>query len=96
MRPEALALASPGTPGTLEGQVMERRYAGPVSYYLVETAPGREVEVLASADAASEGDRVAVPLRGDGPEPRIFPRSEASAPGVASKDVRETGSAAAS
>jgi len=89
VRPEALALTSRGTPGTLEGQVIERRYAGPVSYYLVETAPGTEVEVLAAADAAAEGDRVAVRLRGDGPEPRIFRPSEASAPG-------ENGSAAAS
>lgn len=76
VRPETLALVPPGSAEALPGRVVERRYAGPVSYHTVELAPAsgasREVEVLASADAASEGDRVAVAVRGDGPSPRIF------------------------
>ena len=76
VRPETLAFVPPGSTGVLHGRVTERRYAGPVSYYAVELTPAagttREVEVLASAEAASEGDRVAVAVRGDGPTPRIF------------------------
>jgi len=76
VRPETFAFVRPGTPGAFQGRVIERRYAGPVSYYLVTVAGAREMEVLASADAAREGDRVTVALRGDGPTPRIFQAAE--------------------
>jgi ABC-type Fe3+/spermidine/putrescine transport system ATPase subunit len=88
VRPETLAFVPPGSDGALPGRVAERRYAGPVSYYAVELSPtaGSEVpeetvvevvvEVLAAADAASEGDRVTVAIRGDGPPPRIFAAGE--------------------
>lgn len=81
VRPESLAFVPPGGTDAVAGRVVERRYAGPVSYYLVEVAldsrETRDLEVLAAADAASEGDSVSVALRGDGPSPRIFGLSEA-------------------
>jgi hypothetical protein len=63
--------------------VIERRYAGPVTYYQVALAGGLEIEVLAPAGAAAEGDAVAiapiVPTTGDGIQPRIFRRTERAA-----------------
>jgi ABC-type Fe3+/spermidine/putrescine transport system ATPase subunit len=61
VRPEALALVPAGTAGALAGRVVERRYAGPVTYYQVElTGAGLEIEVAAGAGAAAPGDEVAV------------------------------------
>ncbi|HEY6320188.1 MAG TPA: ABC transporter ATP-binding protein [Thermoanaerobaculia bacterium] len=61
VRPEALALVPAGTAGALAGRVVERQYAGPVTYYLVElTGAGLEIEVAAGAGAAAPGDEVAV------------------------------------
>ena len=61
VRPEALALVPAGTAGALSGRVVERRYAGPVTYYQVELpGAGLEIEVAAGAGAAAPGDEVAV------------------------------------
>jgi ABC-type Fe3+/spermidine/putrescine transport system ATPase subunit len=68
VRPEALAFMKDGLPG----RVTERRYAGPVSYFLVALENGNEVEVMAPSGAASEGDAVSVGLGTSGPRPRIF------------------------
>jgi ABC-type Fe3+/spermidine/putrescine transport system ATPase subunit len=71
IRPEALAMSvaagtggsaaeSAGTGGAL-GRVVERRYAGPVTYYQVELAGGGlEVEVLGGPATAAPDDRVVV------------------------------------
>jgi ABC-type Fe3+/spermidine/putrescine transport system ATPase subunit len=67
VRPESLVFISGGLPG----RVMERRYAGPVSYFQV-ALNGHEVEVMAPSGAASEGDAVSVGLGTSGPRPRIF------------------------
>ncbi|HYG64386.1 MAG TPA: ABC transporter ATP-binding protein [Thermoanaerobaculia bacterium] len=72
VRPESLRFASPGTAGALPGKVAERRYAGPVTYFVVALESGREVEVMAAPDAAAPGDAVAVAPGGAGPKPRIF------------------------
>ncbi len=72
VRPESLAFVAPGTAGALAGRVTERRYAGPVSYYLVALDSGGEVEVLSPSGAAVEGDAVAVAPGTGGPAPRIF------------------------
>jgi iron(III) transport system ATP-binding protein len=83
VRPESLDFVPPGSPGALPGRVAERRYAGPVTYFLVAIAAGiagaavTEVEVLAPADAARKGDEVAVAPGRRGPAPRIFRRAEA-------------------
>jgi len=61
VRPEALALVPAGTAGALTGRVVERRYAGSVTYYQVElTGGGIEIEVAAGAGVAAVGDEVAV------------------------------------
>jgi ABC-type Fe3+/spermidine/putrescine transport system ATPase subunit len=76
VRPESLGFRKPGTAGTLAGRVVERRYAGPVTQYLVELEAGPELEVLAPSGSAAEGDRVAVaPQEARGRiVPRIFRR----------------------
>jgi ABC-type Fe3+/spermidine/putrescine transport system ATPase subunit len=67
VRPESLVFI----PGGLPGRVTERRYAGPVSFFLV-ALDGHEVEVMAPSGAAAEGDAVSVGLGTSGPRPRIF------------------------
>jgi len=76
VRPESLALVPSGTSGALSGRVEERRYAGPVTYYLIALTAqeGAEVEVLAPSGAAAEGDTVAVGPGTSGPAARIFKR----------------------
>ena len=74
IRPESLAFAPAPSALALEGTVVERRYAGRAAYFLVATASAGELEVLASPDAAREGDRVHVVPAADGPAPRVFPR----------------------
>jgi ABC-type Fe3+/spermidine/putrescine transport system ATPase subunit len=69
-RPESLAFVPPGS--GLAGRVVERRYAGPVSYFAVALEAGPEIEVMAPSGAAAEGDSVAVALGTSGPPPRIF------------------------
>jgi hypothetical protein len=84
---EVEAVGPPGAAGpagervaSLPGRVVERRYAGPISYYAVRLDAGPEVEVLAAESAgeplAAEGDRVRVTLSGRGPAPRIFTAAE--------------------
>jgi ABC-type Fe3+/spermidine/putrescine transport system ATPase subunit len=72
LRPEALSLgAAPGgaagaAGGAVLGRVVERRYAGPVTYYQVELAGGGglEVEVLGGPGSAAPEDPVVVALAG--------------------------------
>jgi ABC-type Fe3+/spermidine/putrescine transport system ATPase subunit len=74
-RPESLAFVPPGSSGSLSGRVTERRYAGPVSYFVVTLESGSEIEVMAPSEVASgvtEGDPVAVAPGTSGPPPRIF------------------------
>ena len=88
VRPESLRLLPAGTAagGAVAGRVAARRYGGPLTYYRVAlgeegaAAPGEpgggrplEVEVLAAADAAREGDAVAVVPEPSGPPLRVFP-----------------------
>jgi len=61
-RPEGLALAPPGR--GLAGEVTDRRFAGAGTYYVVKTAAGIHVEVLAGATDAAVGDQVSLaPVR---------------------------------
>jgi ABC-type Fe3+/spermidine/putrescine transport system ATPase subunit len=74
VRPEALRFVPSDAPDALAGRVAERRYGGTASTFLVEVAPGIEVEVLAGSHEAREGDTVAVALRPDGSTPHLYPR----------------------
>jgi ABC-type Fe3+/spermidine/putrescine transport system ATPase subunit len=74
IRPESLTFAPAGDLRALAGRVTERRYAGPVTYYLVALAAGGEVEVLAPSGAAAVGDEVRVAPDAEGPRARIFRR----------------------
>jgi ABC-type Fe3+/spermidine/putrescine transport system ATPase subunit len=88
VRPESLRLLPAGAAvvGSVAGRVAARRYGGPLTYYRVAleeaegTGPGEagggrplEVEVLAGADAARDGDAVAVAPEPSGPPLRVFP-----------------------
>jgi ABC-type Fe3+/spermidine/putrescine transport system ATPase subunit len=74
VRPESLAFRPHGDPRTLSGRVTERRYAGPVTYYLVALPAGGELEVLAPSGTAAVGDAVHVAPEPKGPPPRLFRR----------------------
>jgi ABC-type Fe3+/spermidine/putrescine transport system ATPase subunit len=71
VRPEALELDSEDGKA-LAGKVVERRFAGNGTFYLVALDRGGEVEVLASPRSAAPGETVHVHLRPGGPSPRIF------------------------
>jgi len=75
VRPESLAFAAAGDPNALAGKVIERRYAGPVTYYQVALVAGGEVEVLTTSGAAATGDAVRVAPNPAGPAPRLFRRA---------------------
>jgi ABC-type Fe3+/spermidine/putrescine transport system ATPase subunit len=77
IRPEALEFASRPRADALEGEVVERRYAGREAYFRVATESAGEIEVLAPPLAAREGDRVLVVPAPGGPVPRVFPRERA-------------------
>jgi len=72
MRPEGLSLVAPDQSGALEGQIVERRYAGEITYYGVELEGGARVLVSGSVGSGRVGDRVGVVLRPEGPLPRLF------------------------
>jgi ABC-type Fe3+/spermidine/putrescine transport system ATPase subunit len=75
VRPESLAFATQSDPNALAGKVIERRYAGPVTYYQVALAAGGELEVLTASGAAATGDNVRVAPNPAGPAPRLFRRA---------------------
>lgn len=80
-RPEGLALLTPGAADGLPGKVVDRRYAGPLTYYTVALAGGVEAEVLAAPDAAREGDEVAVAPMAEGALPWLFSAGGSGAEG---------------
>ncbi len=71
VRPESLTFTNADR-GALAGRVVERRYAGSSTFYAVDLAIGREVEVLAPANAGAEGDTVRVAPAAGGLPARIF------------------------
>jgi ABC-type Fe3+/spermidine/putrescine transport system ATPase subunit len=78
VRPEALRLAAPDDPAALSGKVTERRYGGTASTYLVEVAPGLEVEVQAPWDEAKVDRVVGVAPRSGARPPLLFRRDGAA------------------
>ncbi len=76
VRPEGLAFSMPQAPLALPGEVVERRFAGRASFFVVQLDGAGEVEVLADSNAARIGDRVAVAPAPGGPTPRVYRREE--------------------
>ncbi|TFG48551.1 MAG: ABC transporter ATP-binding protein [Gemmatimonadales bacterium] len=72
-RPEGLRIADPQS-GRVTGTVTNRRFTGPIAYFLVETPAGHVLEVAGSPDAAREGDTVGVEPTGTGLH--LFPAAE--------------------
>jgi hypothetical protein len=73
VRPEALALDASASDHAVAGEIVERRYAGADTFWLVRLASGRELEILADRDAARPGDAVRIAPAPGAPAPRAFP-----------------------
>ena len=74
VRPESLAFAEGQAPLALAGEVIERRYAGPVAFFLVHLYGAGDVEVLADPKARRIGQKVGVVPAPSGPAPRVYAR----------------------
>ncbi len=99
VRPEALTLVAAGTAGALAGRVVERRYAGAGTFYVIEVAGGRASPVAgAGADGAaavaagSEVEVLAGPAAaGPGDQVAVAPagtRADGSVSGAAGRIFR--------
>jgi ABC-type Fe3+/spermidine/putrescine transport system ATPase subunit len=75
LRPQGLSLAKRAAGEALEGTVMDRRYAGEATYYLVELEIGGELLVAGLPGATQVGARVGVIPRPEISTARIFGRS---------------------
>ena len=75
VRPEGIAFSEPQAPLAL-GEVVERRYAGEMAFFLVRIHGAGEVEVLARPQAARIGQQVGIRPAPGGPAPRAYPRGE--------------------
>lgn len=74
VRPEGLTLSDRDSPLGLEGEVVERRYAGRTAFFVVRLYGAGEVEVLSDSRSASVGQKVTVTPASGGPPPRVYPR----------------------
>ena len=90
----ALALRGAGAPESLTGRVIERRYAGTATFYLVRLEQGdrngAEVEVAAGPSAAGPGDRVGLVPGEAEPHPRVFRAQNPEGPSGVSVSGAET------
>jgi ABC-type Fe3+/spermidine/putrescine transport system ATPase subunit len=75
VRPESVRLVAAGA-STLSGEVVERRYLGSTTLFVVRLDRGALIEVLGPLETAREGERVGVERDPRGLEPRMFPRRE--------------------
>jgi ABC-type Fe3+/spermidine/putrescine transport system ATPase subunit len=75
LRPEALELAAPGTPGGVAATVAAVRFAGATASVVVRLESGLEVELLALGAPPAVGERVGVRPRA-GAALRLFRRTE--------------------
>jgi iron(III) transport system ATP-binding protein len=71
-RPEALSLGPPDRDGTLAGEVVERRFTGEATFYLVQLAMGESVLVRGELEDLVTSGPVSVALRATGPRPRSY------------------------
>ncbi|HEX9106333.1 MAG TPA: TOBE domain-containing protein, partial [Longimicrobiales bacterium] len=58
--PEWLAFAAPDSSDALAAEVLDRRFAGPVTFYRARTSSGAELLLQADAAAAAPGVKVGV------------------------------------
>src|SRR5215471_2134667 len=72
VRLEGPEFADRASPLALDGEIIERRFAGRMAYFVVRLYGSGEVEVLAGADAAEVGQKVSVLPAADGPPPRVY------------------------
>jgi ABC-type Fe3+/spermidine/putrescine transport system ATPase subunit len=72
LRPQGLSLAARTAGEALEGTVLDRRYAGEATYYLIDLEIGGELLVAGLPDSAQVGARVAVVPRPEVSPARIF------------------------
>lgn len=72
-RPEGLRLAPPDEPGTLAGEIEERRFIGEATLYLVKLAAEQKLLVKGDLEGPQIGESVGVGLTVAGPRPRSFP-----------------------
>lgn len=85
VRPECLFLVDTARQGVFAGRLVERRFNGAQTFFLVEVEPADagmpgtegplELEVLAQDETVTIGQQVFVELRDSGPRPRIFRRT---------------------
>ena len=71
-RPEALSLGPPDEDGALAGEVVERRFTGETTLYLVNLSTGDSVLVKGELDGPATSGAVSVALRPSGPRPRSY------------------------
>ncbi len=77
-RPESLAVVAVGTPGSLPGEVVDRRYTGLVTYVTVRLADGSEAEAACpGASGPRLTEQVAVALGAGGLEATVFAKDPA-------------------
>ncbi|MGB5881860.1 MAG: ABC transporter ATP-binding protein [Thermoanaerobaculia bacterium] len=72
LRPQGLSLADGSETEALEGTVLDRRYAGEATYYLVDLEIGGELLVAGAPDSTQVGARVWVVPRPEVSAARIF------------------------
>jgi len=74
VRPEALGFATARDGAAAEGRVLDLRFAGRETYFVIALDAGGEVEVLGAPDAAQPGWKVFIAPLAAGPPPRAYPR----------------------
>lgn len=75
-RPEILSLGPPDEDETLTGEIVERRFTGETTLYLVSLATGDSVLVKGELEGPTTSGAVSVALRSSGPPPRSYPLQE--------------------
>lgn len=71
-RPEALSLGPADEDGSLAGEIVERRFTGEMTLYLVTLSTGDSVLVKGELEGPATSGVVSVGLRPSGPSPRSY------------------------
>jgi len=73
LRPEQLALATPDAAGAVAGEVVATRFGGALSWVVVRTSGGFELEVQVAGERPAAGSPTGVVRAAGAPPPRFFP-----------------------